>query len=77
MDRPLVLLEPSILQICYFCENSIKQKEKRSKITTAGIDTIKICIEKWKIHKEISYKKFYLVWIQVKVTRVNPLKTTN
>ena len=46
MGRPLVLLEPSILQICYFCENSIKQKEKRSKITTAGIDTIKICIEK-------------------------------
>lgn len=46
MDRHLVLLEPSILQICYFCENCIKQKEKRSKIITAGTDTIKICIEK-------------------------------
>ena len=45
MDRPLVSVEPSTLQICYLCENYLKEKNL-SNITVAGINTIKICAEK-------------------------------
>ena len=39
----------------------MKGKKIFLNITTAGIDTIKICTEKWKTHKEVSYKIFHLV----------------
>ena len=74
MDRPLVSLEPSTLQICYLCENYIKGKEKLSNITAAGIDTTKIYAEKWKTHKETSYKNFHLVWEKIKNVSCESLK---
>ena len=75
MDRPLVSLEPSTLQICYLCENYIKGKEKLSNITAAGIDTTKIYAEKWKTHKETSYKNFIWFGKRLKMSHVNHLKS--
>ena len=59
-------LEHSALQKCYLCENQIKRKEKVSKITATGINTINICTEKWKTHNEALYKNSHLVWGKVK-----------
>ena len=74
MDRPLVSLEPSTLQICHLCKNYIKGKEKQSNITGAGIDTIKTCVEKWKIHTETFYKKFHLALDNIKNISCESLK---
>ena len=74
LDQPLVLLEHSTLQKCYLCENQIKGKEKVCNITVPVIYTIKICTEKWKTHKEASYKDFHLVWDKVKNISCESLK---
>ena len=67
-------LEHSILQKSYLRENQIKGKEKVSNITAAGIDTIKICAEKWKPDKEVSYKNSHLVQDKVKDVSCESLK---
>ena len=71
LDRPL---EHSTLEKCYLCKNLMKGKKIFLNITTAGIDTIKICTEKWKTHKEVSYKIFHLVQDKVKNVSCESLK---
>ena len=69
MDRPLVSLEPSTLQVCYMWESYIKGKKKLSNITVAGRDTKHIKNH----HIKIS------IWFgtKLKMSHVNPLKSTS
>ena len=76
LDRPLVSIEHSTSQKWYLCENQIQGKEKVANVNTAGIETIKICAEKWETHKH-RIKTFIWFGTNLKMSYVNLLTTAS
>ena len=73
LDRPLVSLESSTSEKYLLCEDKVKRKEKVSNINAAGIETIKICAEKWETPRH-RIKIFIWFGTRLKMSPVNPLK---